>query len=444
MHTRSNAKCVEDIELEEKGFLDVLGALIGYSEWLQNAPPRLLPRENLAADTVVNYLESWSLQSGGPLDIRKVSYKEGRSHVIIRYAAAEKTDKIVSFVGSHMDVVAANPEEWDRNPFELQRDGDKLYGRGVTDCLGHVAMFCNFFKQLAQLKPSLKINVAAVLICDEEFGKDPTIGIFELLKQGELAFLQHGPVYWVDSANFGPTMGTGGMQQWKLKVIGKKCHSGMPQDGINPINLGHDVIRYVQTKFYQDFPKTAQAENVYKFMSGSSLKPTQIEVPKGSINQVPSFCILQGDIRLTPFYEMDVVKKAVLGYLKEFEEKHMESAHIKEGYGRYILPKESLKGKIEWSWEGEPMKAIAVNLDSFGYKVLNKAIGTVRGEAKPFSLTGSLPVIRDLQVAGFDVQITGFGKHEAYHAVNEWGLLSDFKDGCKIVAKVVNELNNSM
>ena len=31
-------------------------------------------------------------------------------------------NQTVSFVGSHMDVVPANPETWDRNPFELTRD----------------------------------------------------------------------------------------------------------------------------------------------------------------------------------------------------------------------------------------------------------------------------------------------------------------------------------
>lgn len=37
----------------------------------------------------------------------------------------------VAFVGAHMDVVPANPENWDRDPFKLNIEGDKLYGRGA-------------------------------------------------------------------------------------------------------------------------------------------------------------------------------------------------------------------------------------------------------------------------------------------------------------------------
>ena len=44
------------------------------------------------------------------------------------------------------DVVTANPETWSFDPFKLTRDGDKLQGRGVTDCLGHVALMTELFR----------------------------------------------------------------------------------------------------------------------------------------------------------------------------------------------------------------------------------------------------------------------------------------------------------
>ena len=35
----------------------------------------------------------------------------------------------VAFVGSHLDVVPANPENWDRNPFKLAIEVSALRGR---------------------------------------------------------------------------------------------------------------------------------------------------------------------------------------------------------------------------------------------------------------------------------------------------------------------------
>ena len=60
---------------------------------------------------------------------------QGRSNLIIKYPGT--TDEVCSFVGSHLDVVPADPNGWERDPFQLTVEGRTLYGRGTTDCLGH-------------------------------------------------------------------------------------------------------------------------------------------------------------------------------------------------------------------------------------------------------------------------------------------------------------------
>ncbi len=37
-------------------------------------------------------------------------------------------------------VPVGDPKKWTRDPTQLTVEGNKLYGRGVTDCLGHVAL----------------------------------------------------------------------------------------------------------------------------------------------------------------------------------------------------------------------------------------------------------------------------------------------------------------
>lgn len=66
------------------------------------------------------------------------------------------------------DVVTANPDSWSFDPFKLTVEGDKLLGRGVTDCLGHVALLTELFRQLGQQKPPLKATVMGVFIANEE------------------------------------------------------------------------------------------------------------------------------------------------------------------------------------------------------------------------------------------------------------------------------------
>ena len=38
----------------------------------------------------------------------------------------------MGFIGSHLDVVLANPESWEHDPFKLTTEGEKMYGRGTN------------------------------------------------------------------------------------------------------------------------------------------------------------------------------------------------------------------------------------------------------------------------------------------------------------------------
>ena len=63
-------------------------------------------------------LKPYSKANGGPLTVEHIWYHKGRGNVIIGYTP-DGAEGTVAFVGSHLDVVPANPETWERNPFKL-------------------------------------------------------------------------------------------------------------------------------------------------------------------------------------------------------------------------------------------------------------------------------------------------------------------------------------
>jgi acetylornithine deacetylase/succinyl-diaminopimelate desuccinylase-like protein len=83
-----------------------------------------------------------------------------------------------------------------RDPFTLYFDGeDKLYGRGTTDCLGHVAMLTFVFKALAERKPPLSRSVVALFISGEE-GGETGVGIDLVVKVELLLFATFCPMFY--------------------------------------------------------------------------------------------------------------------------------------------------------------------------------------------------------------------------------------------------------
>src|SRR5690606_15241618 len=104
---------------------------------------------------------------------------------------------------------------------------------------------------------------------DEEFGQVPAIGAEALMKHGVLDKFKGGPVIWLDSADFGPSIATGTILSWKITIDGKAFHSGYPQNAINPIELSSHLLRYLDQRFHTDFGKHPQDEE-YKYKVGSS------------------------------------------------------------------------------------------------------------------------------------------------------------------------------
>ncbi|KAF0710145.1 Aste57867_5596 [Aphanomyces stellatus] len=431
-----------DIQLNEAAYVSLLGKLISVAEKVQNAPGLgLIPKEDLVTDFVLEELKPYLKQHGGPIEAQRVGFKEGRGNLILKYNGTSKAAQTINIVGSHLDVVPANPEGWDRDPFALTVEGDKLYGRGTTDCLGHVALVTQLFIELAKNKVVTQKSVTAVMIASEENGEIAGVGVEALMETGKIDFLKNGPVLWVDCSDSQPCIGTAGALTWSLKATGKLFHSGLPHLGMNALELIMDAIKVIQDRFYQDFPAHPK-EGPYNFACGSTMKPTKIESSTNGINQIPPWCKISGDVRLSPFYEMEDVRQKLQSYVDELNA-NITSLESRGPHSKYTLPKEGLVGKLELTLAENALEGIACSLESIGFKSFDEATRHIKGVSEPFAIMGSLPLVRDLQRAGLDLTLAGFGKSSVYHGDNEYCSLNDMKDGLRILNRFIHNVDSA-
>ncbi|KAJ8512238.1 hypothetical protein OPV22_002672 [Ensete ventricosum] len=425
-------------ELDRGSYVTLLAKIIGEARHVQNNPPDLIPKEDRVARHVLDSLLPLSTSTGGgPLVVSHIAYADGRGNVIVEYPGSDPA-RIISFVGCHMDVVTADPTDWEFDPFSLSVDGDKLRGRGTTDCLGHVALVTQLMRRLGETKPKLKNTVVAVFIANEENSSVLGVGVDALVKDGLLDKLKAGPLFWIDTADKQPCIGTGGMIAWRLRATGKLFHSGLPHKAINSLELAMEAFKEIQLRFYRDFPPHPK-EEVYRFATPSTMKPTQWSYPGGGINQIPAECTISGDVRLTPFYSVTDVVKKLEEYVDDINT-NIEKLGTRGPVSKYVLPDENLRGRLTITCDEDVTSGVACNLDSRGFHVLCKATEEAVGHVKPYSITGSLPLIRELQDEGFDVQTSGYGIMATYHARNEYCLFSDMCQGFQVFVSIISQL----
>ena len=115
-------------------------------------------RVNAATDVMHDFLKSHGI-------FCRVEVLAGRR---ILYASNREDGTPEILLNSHMDVVPAEPEQFE----PVVRDG-KLFGRGACDCLGNAVC-------VARILLTAKSHVAAVFSADEETGGETTKRMVEL------------------------------------------------------------------------------------------------------------------------------------------------------------------------------------------------------------------------------------------------------------------------
>lgn len=84
---------------------------------MHTAPPRLLISFR-AIKHLLDILKPYTQDNGGPIKVEHITFVEGRGNLILEYCPESAAGALV-FMGSHLDVVPADPQTWERNPFEL-------------------------------------------------------------------------------------------------------------------------------------------------------------------------------------------------------------------------------------------------------------------------------------------------------------------------------------
>src|SRR5690606_23663821 len=114
---------------------------------------------------------------------------------------------------------------------------------------------------------------------------------------------QAGPDFLARQRRLRPHRRGGGMAMWQLEVEGVTGHSGMTHNCVNALELSMaatlELVGWFRSR-YVPHPEEAG----YGFLTPSTLKPTVIQVENTKISKIPGSARVEGDLRLTPFYDM--------------------------------------------------------------------------------------------------------------------------------------------
>lgn len=217
---------------------------------------------NACSDFVAEYLRERGLRV-------RIERCGGYRVVYATTAASRHCDILLN---AHLDVVPAAPEL-----FRPRFSGGRLFGRGVLDCKGHVAVVMNL---LARLPPGAPVG--AFFTTDEETGGSTARFMVRRGYRGRLVIL-------LDGSRDRLTVAQKGILSVRISARGKACHAATPWRGENAIDRLLEGYRRIRGLFPRvSPPRTWRDTMAATVVSGGS-------VP----NQVPDRAAMTLNIRFT-------------------------------------------------------------------------------------------------------------------------------------------------
>lgn len=159
---------------------------------------------------------------------------------VIAIVKGKKTGKRLAF-NSHLDTVPVG-EGWTHDPFSGEIIGDRMYGRGSTDCKASIAAQIIATKSLIEAGADFAGEIALCYPVEEEVQNVSRKGTYRMLKDGFTADMCING----EDTDLRVCVAGGGMLEVKITTIGLGAHGATPNEGKNAIKMMCKVIEKIE------------------------------------------------------------------------------------------------------------------------------------------------------------------------------------------------------
>jgi len=182
----------------------------------------------------------------GVVEAQVFESSPGRSSLIARLRGTQRDAPVLGLLG-HLDVVPANADRWEHDPFGAELIGDEVWGRGTVDMLYLTAAFAVALRHAALDPEPPRGDLVLLAVADEEAGGD--FGVHRLLEEHPDAFgvtevlcesggMRMGRHIAIDAAE----KGSAGR---RLVIHGSPAHASIPYGSNNAAVAAGMVMHHI-------------------------------------------------------------------------------------------------------------------------------------------------------------------------------------------------------
>jgi acetylornithine deacetylase/succinyl-diaminopimelate desuccinylase-like protein len=220
----------------------------------------------------VDLLKSYFPKKG--LDVETFEMTPGRTSLVARIEGSDPSAPTVMLMG-HTDVVPANPEGWQRDPFGGELVDGEVWGRGAVDMLNLTASMAVATKRLAKSGFKPKGTLVYLAVADEEalgtHGAEYLVDREWDAVKADYVITESGgvPLPSPTGPKLTVNVAEKGAHWCKLRVHGTPAHASRPLRTDNAVVKAAEIVRRVA-----DYRPETRIDEVWRrFVEGMSYPP---------------------------------------------------------------------------------------------------------------------------------------------------------------------------
>ena len=362
------------------------------------------------------YLANLLEDSGFAVQILEETILGVKKAMVLAWAGPKVPGGLI--ISGHIDVVPFDGQPgWTSDPLVMYTDGQRIFGRGVTDMKVFLAQATLAAKRHPLNK--LKRPLMYIFTCDEEVagrGAECLINVipdlFENYPLPAVALIG-------EPTNFDIFPAHKGYAAFDICVRGKGGHSSAPSIGLNSIERMAEVIRLLQETNNHFLEKTTLDNTLFFPESPSSVFNCAVISGGLAANMIPETCRLTVSIRIAPGDQVEEILMQLQERIESDIAKPMKA--IGPEYGIFI----------ENMIATPPMCS---PIDSTFCRFLSQVMGKRVERGAPYATDGG-----QFQRIGISSYICGPGLLEEAHQPNESIPIANFLTGLEKLEQIIYE-----
>ena len=227
-------------------------------------------------------------------------------------------------LSGHTDVVPAEGQAWDTDPFELVEKDGRLYGRGTCDMKGFIACVLALVPEV--MERGLKTPLHLAFSYDEEVG---CIGVGRLIADLKHAGIRPRSCIVGEPTEMRPVIAHKGKKGYRCTVRGLAGHSAYAPLGVNAVEFAAEAVA-----FLKHMARRHRDRGPYD--RGFDIAHTTVHtgVIRGgtALNVIPHECAFDFEFRHLPGDDPDRLLREFTDYVGSRLEPEMRAVHAAAGF----------------------------------------------------------------------------------------------------------------